>query len=168
MGLASGFLEPLEATSIHLIQRSVAMLLKFFPDKQFSRADIDRYNKIMEFEFGWVRDFLLMHYTHTERRGAFWDFCRTLPLTDSLREKIDLFQSHGRILREENELFPIMSWFSVMIGQNIIPRSYDPIVDALDAHKIEARLDEIFDRTRRGVEAMPMHWDFIDTARRRA
>src|SRR5262249_11823156 len=119
MGLASGFLEPLEATSIHLIQRSIAMLLRFFPDKSFEQADIDRYNKILEFEFERVRDFVLMHYSQTHRSGAFWQHCRNMPFTDSLREKLDLFRSHGRILREDTDLFPIQSWFSVMIGQNV-------------------------------------------------
>jgi len=136
LGLAAGFLEPLEATGIHLIQRGIAMLLKFFPDRDFASADIDRYNRMLEFEFSRVRDFLLMHYTQTERGGAFWEHCRAMPLTDSLLEKTELFRSHGRILREDTELFPVISWLSVMVGQNIIPRRYDPLVDSLDPHKI--------------------------------
>ena len=162
LGLASGFLEPLEATSIHLIQRGIAMLLKFFPDRSFQTADIERYNKILEFEFGRVRDFLLMHYTHTKRRGAFWEHCRRIPLTDSLQEKIDLFRSHGRILREDTELFPIQSWLSVMIGQNIVPRSYDPMTDSLDPQKIRAKLDDMRSMIKRCADAMPAHQDFID------
>lgn len=162
LGLASGFLEPLESTSIHLIHRGIAMLLKFFPDRNFEQADIDRYNKIFDFEFGRVRDFLLMHYTHTERQGAFWEYCRTIPLTDSLQEKIDLFRSHGRILREDTELFPIQSWLFVMIGQNIVPRGYDPMADSLDPQKIKANLDDIRAVVKRSAEAMPTHQDFID------
>ena len=143
LGLSSGFLEPLEATSIHLIQRGIAMLLKFFPSRDFEQADIDRYNKTFEFEVGRVRDFLLMHYAHTERAGAFWDYCRTLPLTETLKEKIELFRSHGRILREDTELFPVISWLSVMIGQNIVPRSYDPLADGLDPQKVAEKLEDI-------------------------
>jgi tryptophan halogenase len=161
LGLSSGFLEPLEATSIHLIQRGVAMLLKFFPNRCFEQADIDRYNKILEFEFGRVRDFLLLHYTHTEREGAFWDHCRDIPPTDSLRERIDLFRGHGRILREDAELFPIQSWLSVMIGQNIVPRSYDPIADTLETGKIRAKLDSVRAAVAQCVEAMPRHEDFL-------
>ncbi len=161
IGLASGFLEPLEATSIHLIQRSLAMLLRFFPDRSFEQADIERYNKILEFEFNRVRDFVLMHYSHTERQGAFWEHCRHMAFPDSLQEKIDLFRSHGRILREDTELFPIQSWLSVMIGQNIVPRRYDPMADGLDADKIAAKLEDIRTTVKACASAMPLHRDFI-------
>jgi tryptophan halogenase len=161
LGLSAGFLEPLEATSIHLIQRGIAMLLKFFPDRSFSQPDIERYNRVLEFEFARVRDFLLMHYSQTERAGPFWEHCRRIPLTDSLQEKIDLFRSHGRILREDTELFPIQSWLSVMVGQNILPRSYDPMADSLEPEKIAAKLDEMRAKIRQCAEAMPAHRDFI-------
>jgi tryptophan halogenase len=166
LGLAAGFLEPLEATSIHLIQRGIAMLLKFFPDRDFATADIERYNRMLESEFSRVRDFLLMHYSQTERTGPFWQHCRDIPLTETLREKIELFRSHGRILREETELFPVQSWLSVMVGQNIIPRRYDPLVDGLDAHKVQARLEELRSSVKDCVEAMPSHWDFIQNSGR--
>jgi tryptophan halogenase len=163
LGLAAGFLEPLEATSIHLIQRGIAMLLKFFPDRDFAAADIDRYNRMLESEFARVRDFLLMHYSQTERVGSFWQYCREVPLSESLREKIELFRSHGRILREETELFPVLSWLSVMVGQNIIPRRYDPLVDGLDSRKIQIRLEELRSAVKDCVEAMPSHWEFIQS-----
>jgi tryptophan halogenase len=162
LGLSSGFLEPLESTSIHLIQRGIAMLLKFFPDRNFEQADIDRYNKIFEFEFGRVRDFLLLHYTHTGRPGAFWEHCRNIPLTDSLAEKIDLFRSHGRILREDTELFPTGSWLYVMIGQAIRPRGYEPTVDTLEPQVMRTNLDDIRGVVRKCADAMPLHQDFID------
>jgi tryptophan halogenase len=152
---------PLEATSIHLIQRGVAMLLKFFPDRDFAAADIDRYNRTLESEFGAVRDFLLLHYSQTARAGRFWQHCRQMPLTDSLRQKIELFRSHGRILREDAELFPVLSWLSVMVGQDLIPRRYDPLVDAIEPHRIECRLEELRASVKECVEAMPSHWDFI-------
>jgi tryptophan halogenase len=161
LGLAAGFLEPLEATSIYLIQRGIAMLLRFFPDRDFATADIERYNRVLELEFHRVRDFLLMHYSQTERSGAFWEHCRSMPLTDTLLEKIELFRSHGRILREDAELFPVMSWLSVMVGQNIIPRRYDPLVDSLEPRKIRAKLDQLRSDIRRCVQSMPSHWDFI-------
>lgn len=162
LGLASGFLEPLESTSIHLIQRGIAMLLKFFPDRSFEPADIDRYNRIFEFELGRVRDFLLLHYTQTQLEGPFWDHCRNIPLTDSLAEKIELFRSHGRILREDTELFPAQSWLYVMIGQGIRPRRYEPTVDTLGDAAIAANLTDIRAVVKRCVEAMPMHQAFID------
>ncbi len=161
LGLAAGFLEPLEATGIYLIQRGIAMLLRFFPDRDFAPADIDRYNSTLELEFLRVRDFLLLHYTHTERSGAFWEYCRSISLPDTVLEKIELFRSHGRILREEAEIFPVMSWLSVMVGQNIIPRRYDPLVDSLEPTRIQSRLDALRTDIRRCVESMPSHWDFI-------
>jgi tryptophan halogenase len=163
LGLATGFLEPLEATSIHLIQRGIAMLLKFFPDRDFAAADIDRYNRTLESDFSNARDFLLMHYSQTERAGPFWRHCREIPLTETLREKIELFRSHGRILREEAELFPVLSWLSVMVGQNIIPRRYDPLVDGLDSRRIQSRLEELRSSVRECVEAMPPHWNFLSS-----
>ena len=112
-----------------------------------------------------MRDFLLMHYSQTERVGPFWQHCREIPLVDSLREKIDLFRSHGRILREESDLFPVPSWLAVMVGQNIIPRRYDPLVDGLDPLKIQTRLEELRSAVQDCVEAMPSHWDFIQSGR---
>jgi len=162
LGLASGFLEPLEATSIHLIQRGIAMLLRFFPDRDFAQPDIERYNKILKFEFERVRDFLLMHYRHTERKGTFWDRCRDIALTDSLKEKLELFCSHGRILREDTELFPVQSWLSVMIGQSIVPHAYDPMADTLDPRKIEANLEDIRTKAKQAADAMPQHLEFIN------
>jgi tryptophan halogenase len=138
------------------------MLLKFFPDRSFEPADIDRYNRTFEFEFGRVRDFLLLHYTQTRLDGPFWERCRNIPLTDSLAEKIDLFRSHGRILREDTELFPAQSWLYVMIGQGIRPRRYEPTVDTLEEAAISANLADIQNVIRRCVEAMPMHQAFID------
>ena len=161
LGLAAGFLEPLEATGIHLIQRGIAMLLKFFPDRDFAGADVERYNRMLEFEYSRVRDFLLMHYTQTERSGAFWEHCRSIALTDSLLEKIELFRSHGRILREDSELFPVISWLAVMVGQNIIPRRYDPLVDSLDPQKIRGKLEELRTGIKGCVDSMPSHWDFV-------
>lgn len=163
LGLAAGFLEPLEATSIHLIQRGIAMLLKFFPDRDFAAADIDRYNRILAADFSAARDFLLMHYSQTERTGPFWRHCRAIPLTETLREKIELFRSHGRILREEAELFPVLSWLSVMVGQNIIPRRHDPLVDGLDSRRIQSRLEELRSSVKECVAAMPPHWDFLSS-----
>ncbi len=162
LGLAAGFLEPLEATSIHLIQRGIAMLLKFFPDRDFAPADIERYNRTNEFEFGRIRDFLLLHYSHTERTEPFWNHCRAIAPTETLREKIELFESHGRILREESDLFPALSWLSVMVGQNVIPRRYDPMVDALDPARIHTKLAQIRESVRCCAQAMPLHQDFID------
>lgn len=163
VGLASGFLEPLESTSIHLVQRSVAALIHYFPDRSFEQADIDRYNKALTFEFERVRDFLILHYTTNEREDTpFWRHCKTIPHPDSLAEKLELFRSHGRIHREENELFTVQSWLYVMLGQGIVPRRYDPRADTFDLQMLQANLDNIREVVGQCTAAMPMHQEFID------
>jgi tryptophan 7-halogenase len=163
IGLSAGFLEPLESTSIHLIQRGIAVLLKMFPDRNFGSPDIDRYNKIFAFEYERVRDFLIIHYRMTERDDSeLWRHCRNIALPESLRERIDLFSSYGRIEREDNELFPVQSWLHVLIGQNVMPGSYDPLADMLDPRAIQTNLDDIRSVVRKCAEAMPLHQEFVD------
>jgi len=163
IGLSAGFLEPLESTSIHLIQRGIAVLLKLFPDRNFGSADIDRYNKIFAFEYERVRDFLIIHYRMTERDDSeLWRHCRHIALPESLRERIDLFRSYGRIEREDNELFPVQSWLYVLIGQHVMPGSYDPLADMLDPKAIQTNLDDIRSVVRKCAEAMPLHREFVD------
>ena len=162
IGLSSGFLEPLESTSIHLIQRGIAMLLTLFPDRRFRPAGIERYNKILGAEYERVRDFLILHYSQTERDdGELWRYCRSIPLPDSLLERMDLFRSHGRILREDFELFPAQSWLYVLVGQNVMPESDDPLVDILAPQSVRDNLANIRDVVRQCAEAMPLHEDFI-------
>jgi tryptophan 7-halogenase len=162
IGLSAGFLEPLESTGIHLIHRGIAMLLKLFPDRNFNAADIDRYNKNFVFEYERIRDFLLLHYSTTERDDSeFWRYCRNRPQPDSLKEKINLFRSYGRILREDTELFPVQSWLYVFVGQNILPGGYDPMTDTLNAQEVRSNLDDIRSVVRKCAEAMPLHQDYI-------
>ena len=165
LGLASGFLEPLESTSIHLIQRGISLLLQMFPDRNFETADIARYNKLLSFEYERIRDFLLLHYTTNERDDtAFWRHCRTIGHPDSLKEKLELFRGYGRIAREDNELFPAQSWLYIFTGQNIVPRSYDPLADKLDPGTVKNNLDNIRAVIGKCADAMPTHQDFIDRA----
>jgi tryptophan halogenase len=162
IGLSAGFLEPLESTSIHFIQRGITMLLALFPDRDFRSAEIDRYNKILGMEYERVRDFLVLHYSTTERNeGDLWGYCRNVSKPDSLQERIDLFRSHGRILREDFELFPTQSWLYVMVGQNIMPESDDPLVDMLDPQLVNDNLANIRDVVRKCAAAMPAHEDYI-------
>jgi tryptophan halogenase len=162
IGLSAGFLEPLESTSIHFIQRGITMLLALFPDRDFRTAEIDRYNKILGAEYERVRDFLVLHYSTTERDDSdMWRFCRTVSQPDSLKERIELFRSHGRILREDFELFPTQSWLFVMVGQNIMPESDDPLVDLFDPQFVHDNLANIRDVVGRCAQTMPTHEDFI-------
>ncbi len=162
IGLSSGFLEPLESTSIHFIQRGIAMLLTLFPDRDFRSAEIDRYNKILRAEYERVRDFLILHYSQTERDDSdMWRYCRNVSMPDSLKERMDLFRSHGRILREDFELFPAQSWLFVMVGQNVMPESDDPLVNVLDPQLVDDSLTNIRNVIRQCAQAMPMQEDFI-------
>jgi tryptophan 7-halogenase len=162
IGLSSGFLEPLESTSIHFIQRGITMLLTLFPDRNFRNAEIERYNKLLGIEYERVRDFLVLHYSMTERDDSeLWRYCRAVTKPDSLMERIDLFRSHGRILREDFELFPAQSWLFVMVGQNVMPESDDPLVNILDQKLVKDNLDNIRDVVRKCADAMPKHEDFI-------
>jgi tryptophan halogenase len=162
IGLSAGFLEPLESTSIHFIQRGIAMLLACFPDCNFNTADIDRYNKTLAAEYERVRDFLVLHYGSTERDDSeIWRYCRSFAKPDSLQERIELFRSHGRLLREDNELFPLQSWLYVFVGQNIMPQSDDPMASILDPRQVADNLSNIRSVIRQCVQAMPTHEEFI-------
>lgn len=162
IGLSAGFLEPLESTSIHFIQRGIALLLSYFPDRNFNTADIDRYNRIVTSEYERVRDFLVLHYSCTERDDSeIWRYCRSIKRPDTLRERIELFQSFGRLIREDNELFPMQSWLYVLVGQNIMPQNDDPLVSILDPRQVMDNLSNIRSVVRQCAAAMPKHQDFI-------
>ncbi|MDR6787047.1 tryptophan halogenase [Sphingomonas sp. BE138] len=161
IGLAAGFLEPLESTSIHLIQSAITRLLALFPDRAFASADIAYYNRATAAEFDRIRDFLILHYHATGRRdSAFWDHVRTMAIPDTLAERIDLFRSRGRFFPEAFDLFLEPSWVAVLDGQGITPASPDPLaLAAVDT------LADVLPRMRaavaRAAAAMPRHGDFL-------
>ncbi|HOY23027.1 MAG TPA: tryptophan 7-halogenase [Cellvibrio sp.] len=162
IGLASGFMEPLESTSIHLVQAAIARLLNFFPNKNFDQEDIDEFNRQSHFEFDRIRDFLILHYHATERTDSdFWNYCRTMSIPDSLTQKIEQFKKNGRIFRTNNEMFNDLSWLEVMHGQGIRPNAYHPLVDVLSEEEIERRLVSVKSVIDRSVEVMPTHEEFI-------
>lgn len=162
IGLASGFIEPLESTSIHLVQMGIAHLLSFFPAAGFAQIDIDQYNRIMKQEYEWVRDFIILHYKATERSDSpFWNYCRTMDIPQSLQDRIDLYKAHGRVYREGNELFTKVSWLQVMHGQRIRPESYHPLTDLLSEQEIQEYLDEVSGVIQACVDVMPTHGQFI-------
>jgi tryptophan halogenase len=162
IGLASGFLEPLESTSIHLIQTSIARLIDFFPAQGFSATDIDEYNRLSRFEFERIRDFIILHYHLNQRTdSAFWVACREMPVPETLTQKLRLFKTHGRIIRENNELFSEPAWLQVMVGQNLMPEGYHPLVDSLPEDSIRDYLGGVHDLMRRCADVMPDHTAYI-------
>ena len=162
LGLAGGFLEPLESTSIHLIQTGIAKLLSLFPDRRFLPVEAEEYNRLMGAAYDGVRDFIILHYHATERTdSAFWDHVRTTEPPDSLRRKIELFRAKGRFFRYDDELFSLASWVAVLLGQGVTPDGYDPIVDALDEDRLAAAVEQMRQGVRGTVAQMPSHADFI-------
>lgn len=144
IGLSGGFLEPLESTSIYLIQEGITALLELFPDKTFPQADIDEYNARMDLYFERVRDFLLLHYVATQRDDSeMWRHFTKLKLPDSLQEKIDAWMGRGHIIKYEIGAFLPPSWVAVMAGQNLLPRHYDQRVDAISTEELKQRANAL-------------------------
>jgi tryptophan halogenase len=163
LGLASGFMEPLESTSIFLIQSGISKLLNLFPSAGFSDVLIERYNSQLAFEFDRIRDFLVLHYHATARDdSAFWNQCRTMSIPPELQANIDLFRDSGRFFRNAEEMFAEVSWVEVMIGQGILPRSYHPLVDQVPEEDLRRFVASVGSTIARCVDAMPLHQAFID------
>lgn len=162
MGLASGFMEPLESTSIHLIQSAIARLLAFLPNGAFQQVDIDEYNRQSTFEFERIRDFLVLHYKAVERSDtAFWDYCRTMPIPEELEHKLQLFSAGGRIVRHNDELFTEVGWLQVLLGQGIRPGAHHPLAEQLSATELDEFMSMIRAVIENEVGAMPSHAEFI-------
>ncbi|WP_066524937.1 tryptophan halogenase family protein [Erythrobacter sp. CCH5-A1] len=162
LGLAGGFLEPLESTSIHLVQSGIARLMALFPDTGFSQTEIDRFNLETTREYRNIRDFLVLHYRQSERDDSeFWRYCRNLSPPDSLKEKLALFTSSGRIIRENNELFTEDSWLSVMLSQGVAPQGYHPAAWMLDAAETRTRLAHIRSAIAQTVAQLPTQGEFL-------
>ena len=162
IGLAAGFMEPLESQSIHLIQVGISRLMTLFPTKEFRQVDIDRYNRLLTFEYEKIRDFLKLHYHVTQRDDTdYWRYLRNMQVSDYLADKIELFERSGRVFRENDELFNDTSWYAVMMGQGLKPGGYDPLVDVMPEPEFQSRMAQIKAAIRASVDWMPTHMDFI-------
>ncbi len=165
VGLSSGFLEPLESTSIHLIHMAVARILDYFPRlgaDGFDAADIAEYNAITQVEYEHIRDFLVLHYKLTERNDSeFWNYCRTMAIPERLQRKMGLFASNGRVYREGVELFTESSWLQVMLGQRLMPRGHHPFADLLPENEVRAYLANVQQVVAKCAQVMPTHAEFI-------
>jgi tryptophan 7-halogenase len=162
IGLSSGFLEPRESTSIHLIQSCITKLITLFPAAGDYAADRTMFNKLIDQEFNTIRNFLILHYNATERTGMpFWDYVRTMEVPDFLSEKRALFESAARIYREENEIFTEPSWLAVMVGQGIMPKGYHPIADVLSGDEALARLRAIESAIGQAAGALQDHASYV-------
>src|SRR6476620_4888986 len=162
IGLSSGFLEPLESTSIHLIQTGIHRLLAMFPATGFSAADVDEYNLQARTEYEDVRDFIIAHYKVTRRAGdPFWDHVRTMEVPDSLNERFELFRSSGRFFKQNaQELFAEESWVQVLLGQGFEMRP-DPVTDFVADEELGGFLSDIGEVVEDVANTMPDHGDFV-------
>lgn len=162
MGLASGFLEPLESTSIHLIQSSISKLIALLPTAEFNQETIDKYNELLTAEFTFVRDFIILHYKVSQRSDSeFWNYCRHMQVPDTLQRKLELYESSGRLFRDNNELFDEVSWFAVMQGQGLRPRDYHPLANQIETEEFHHIMQEVKAVVQRAADAMPTQADYI-------
>ncbi|MFZ5637876.1 MAG: tryptophan halogenase family protein [Pseudomonadota bacterium] len=162
IGLSGGFLEPLESTNIHLIQRGVIRLLQTFP-QSIVQADIDEFNRQAAAEITHIRDFVILHYHVTERRDTpYWRACAGMEIPDSLRHRIELFRETGRVFRDGNELFAENSWIQVMLGQGLLPQRYHPAADLMGDAELTAFLERIRGPIENTVRRLPMHAAYLD------
>lgn len=162
IGLAGGFLEPLESTSIYLIQQGITYLIEMFQGAGDPTVAAAEYNRMMDLEFERIRDFLLLHYVATERTDTeFWRYMRSLKLPESLQEKMALFRSNGRVQRYDHGLFLEASWLAVYLGQRVVPKQYDQRVDQFADDQAKAKLlglkKHIFD----AASSLPTHEAWI-------
>ena len=162
LGLASGFLEPLESTSIHLIQSGVSKLMTMLPDRSFDPLLIAEYNRLSQQQFEQVRDFIILHYKATARDDTgFWRQVRDMAIPDTLARKIDLFRATGRLFRYEDELFSESSWIAVLLGQGIMPKTYEPLADIIDPALAQRRLAAVARVIQDLAAGLPRHEDFL-------
>lgn len=162
VGLAGGFVEPLESTSIYLIQAAVTHLIELFPDRNFDSVNVDEYNRIMDVEFERVRDFIVLHYHATERDDTpLWNYVRNMSIPDSLAYKMELFRERGVVVNYRLGLFYEPSWVAVYVGQRILPKRFDPLLDDVPLEELRAHCATLRAAVRQAADSMPTQEEFI-------
>jgi len=161
IGLSAGFMEPLESTSIHLIQQAIGQLIGLFPVAEINEAEVEQFNAMTIRDYELIRDFLVLHYHVNERPEDFWQMCRTMDIPESLQQRIALFNNRGRLFIEQENLFKPTSWLAVLYGQGLYPSGYDPMADRREAKEVDAFLGDISQTFAKATATMPLHDDFI-------
>ncbi|MFN3214504.1 MAG: tryptophan halogenase family protein [Henriciella sp.] len=163
IGLSAGFLEPLESTSIHLIQSGIAKLISLFPDAGFSPVERDEYNRLLSVSYQHTRDFILLHYIATERDDSeFWRYVQNLKVPETLARKMSLLESSASFFRYDDELFSVVSWIAVMHGQRRGPKGYNSVADRLSEQNLTKSLENMRGVIAKAAASMPSHQQFID------
>lgn len=162
LGLSAGFMEPLESTSIHLINTGLNKLVAVLSLDGITQTQEDAFNRLTGKEYARIRDFLILHYNATRRDDSeFWNYCRTMSVPDTLTEKVELFKRNGQIFREEDELFTETSWAAVMMGQGIQMEGHNPVAETLDRETTLKELHEMEQSIRFAVNQMPGHGEYL-------
>ena len=163
VGLASGFLEPLESTSIHLIMDGVARLVELFPDRDFQPGLAAEFNRRMARQYESIRDFIILHYKLNERDDSeFWRYCAAMPIPDTLQHQIELFRESGRVCILDRDSFEEPSWISIMCGLGLMPKRHDPFADLVDEAGLRTHFERLHQAISGTVSGMPSHSNFID------
>ena len=162
LGLAGGFMEPLESTSLHLVQSAVFRFLSLMPTSEAHDPSAEsEFNRLSIAEYEQIRDFIILHYVANERHEPFWSDCRSVPMPESLEHRIELFRARGKVARHDGQLFSDPSWVAVMLGQGITPRHWDPLADIQPIAELQTRATELRDGMHRAIARMPTHAEFI-------
>jgi tryptophan halogenase len=163
IGLASGFIEPLESTSIHLIQIGVTRLMQLFPFSGISMALTNRYNDQSRLEYERIRDFIILHYKLTQRDDTeFWRDCRAMDIPESLAQRIELFRECAHAYQATDEMFRVESWMQVMLGQGLRPRGYHHMGRMLGPERLRRALETLKSSIAGAVARMPTHREFLN------
>jgi tryptophan 7-halogenase len=162
LGLAGGFMEPLESTSLHLVQSAAFRFLSLMPTSPaYDPAAEAEFNRLSIAEYEQIRDFIILHYVANERMEPFWRDCRAVPMPESLEHRIELFRARGKVARHDGQLFSDPSWVAVMLGQGIAPKHWDPLADTLPLAELQAKASELREGLQRAIARMPTHAEFI-------
>jgi tryptophan halogenase len=162
IGLSSGFLEPLESTSIHLVTTAILRLMKLFPFAGKINLLAEQFNRETRLELETIRDFIILHYKLTERNDSpFWNFYRTMPIPDSLAHRMAIFHENGYAWPDDVSLFRVDSWVQVMMGQGLMPKQHHEAGRVLPAKRLEQQLMTLKEMINQSVSQLPEHGDFI-------
>lgn len=162
LGLASGFLEPLESTSIHLVETGIGRLIELFPDRGFEPKLADEYNRLMARSYESIRDFIILHYHASGRDGELWRYCRNMPIPESLRHQIELFKASGGVALLDRSSFAEPSWVSIYFGLGVLPRRHDPMGDLIANEALSREFQRRARIVRGAAESLPTHGAFIE------
>ena len=163
VGLSSGFLEPLESTSIHLIQSAIVRLITLFPHTGVTTQLMDEYNRQSQYEFEYIRDFIILHYHLTERDDSeFWRGVRDMDVPERITEKMNLFRATGTLTKDNMDIFLESSWLQVMLGQGIMPEDYHPLADTLTEDQLKEKLENTKKTKLQPMPKIPSHDDFLE------